>query len=152
MTAAGRGSAPLDPEARPPAAGVSRPAGRGGGRSATAPRAGAAPRAQHAPPPGGPRVHGRPPNRGEGLQAAAKQARATATPAGTSYEQQWPRGAGSHGHGSTTARDIESAINAFRYEVRDAARRVSADDGARQEVIDILSDAARKIRNVLLRP
>ncbi len=98
------------------------------------------------------RVHGSTANLREELKAAAKQARATATPAGTSYEHQWPRGAGSHGHGSTTAHDIESAINAFRYEVRDAARRVTGDDGAREEVLDILSDAARKIRNVLLRP
>ena len=98
------------------------------------------------------RVHGSAANLREELKAAAKQARATATPAGTSYEQQWPHSAGSRGHGSTTARDIEAAINAFRYEVRDAARRVSADDGARQEVLDILSDAAKKIRNVLLRP
>ena len=97
------------------------------------------------------RVHGSAANLREELRAAAKQARATATPAGSSYEQQWPRGAGSYGHGST-AREIEAAINAFRYEVRDAARRVSADDGARQEVLDILSDAARKIRNVLTRP
>ena len=95
------------------------------------------------------RVHGSAANLREELKAAAKQARATATPAGTSYEQQWPHAAGGHGH--ATARDIEAAINAFRYEVRDAARRVSADDGARQEVLDILSDAARRIRNVLTR-
>jgi DNA-binding PadR family transcriptional regulator len=98
------------------------------------------------------RVHGSTANLREELKAAAKQARATATPAGTSYEQQWPRNAGSRGYGSTTGRDIEAAINAFRYEVRDAARRVSADEGARQEVMDILTDAAKKIRNVLLRP
>ena len=98
------------------------------------------------------RVHGGAANLRAELKAAAKEARATATPAGTSYEQQWPHSSGRQGHGSTTARDIEAAINAFRYEVRDAARRVSADDGARQEVMDILSDAAKRIRNVLLRP
>jgi len=97
------------------------------------------------------RVHGSTANLREELRAAAKEARATATPAGTSYEQQWPH-ASKQGTGSTTARDIEAAINAFRYEVRDAARRISADDGARQEVLDILSDAARKIRNVLHNP
>src|SRR5674476_265525 len=96
------------------------------------------------------RVHGSTANLREELRAAAKEARATATPAGTSYEQQWPHASGGHGH--ATARDIEAAINAFRYEVRDAARRVSADDGTRQEVLDILSDAARRIRNVLTRP
>jgi class 3 adenylate cyclase len=97
------------------------------------------------------RVHGSTANLREELRAAAKEARATATPAGTSYEQQWPR-ASKQGAGSTTARDIEAAINAFRYEARDAARRISADDGARQEVLDILSEAARKIRNVLRNP
>jgi len=97
------------------------------------------------------RVHGSTANLREELRAAAKEARATATPAGRSYEQQWPHAAGGRG-GSTTARDIEAAINAFRYEARDAARRISADDGARQEVMDILSDAARRIRNVLNHP
>ena len=97
------------------------------------------------------RVHGSAANLRAELKAAAKEARATATPAGTSYEQQWPHASGRQG-GSTTARDIEAAINAFRYEARDAARRISADEGARQEVLDILSEAARKIRNVLHRP
>ena len=97
------------------------------------------------------RVHGSTANLREELKAAAKEARATATPAGRSYEQQWPHTAGDRS-GSTTARDIEAAINAFRYEARDAARRISADDGARQEVMDILADAARRIRNVLNHP
>ena len=97
------------------------------------------------------RVHGSTANLREELRAAAKEARATATPSGTSYEQQWPH-ASKQGTGSTTARDIEAAINAFRYEARDAARRISADDGARQEVMDILSEAARKIRSVLRNP
>jgi DNA-binding PadR family transcriptional regulator len=129
------------------------------------------------------RVHGSSANLREELRAAAKQARATATPAGTSYERRWPNpadvwsgavdadsagganrdeadrgnagsagGQGSAGKGSTTMRDIEAAINAFRYEVRDTARRISADEKARQEIMDILSDAARKIRTVLQRP
>ena len=97
------------------------------------------------------RVHGSTANLREELRAAAKEARATATSAGTSYEQQWPH-ALKQGTGSTTARDIEAAINAFRYEARDAARRISADDCARQEVMEILSEAARKIRNVLHNP
>jgi DNA-binding PadR family transcriptional regulator len=97
------------------------------------------------------RVHGSAANLRQELKAAAKEARATAIPAGTSYEQQWPHPTDRHG-GGTTARDVEAAINAFRYEVRDAARRVNADAAARQEVLDILSDAARRIRNVLLRP
>jgi DNA-binding PadR family transcriptional regulator len=97
------------------------------------------------------RVHGSAKDLRAELKEAAKAARASATPAGTSYEQQWPNTAGRDGSGSTTARDIEAAINAFRYEVRDAIRRVSADDSARQEVLDILSDAARRIRTVLHR-
>jgi DNA-binding PadR family transcriptional regulator len=98
------------------------------------------------------RVHGSATNLREELRSAAKEARATATPAGRSYEQQWPHSSDKPGSGSTTARDIEAAINAFRYEARDAARRISADDGARQEVLDILSDAARRIRDVLHHP
>jgi DNA-binding PadR family transcriptional regulator len=98
------------------------------------------------------RVHGSAKDLRAELKEAAKAARASATPAGSSYEQRWPNTAGRDGSGSTTARDIEAAINAFRYEVRDAVRRVSADDSARQEVLDILSDAARRIRTVLHRP
>jgi DNA-binding PadR family transcriptional regulator len=99
------------------------------------------------------RVHGSSEDLRAELKEAAKQARATATPAGTSYEKQWPNAAGREdsGSGTTTARDIESAINAFRFEVRDAIRRV-ADDEAREEILDILSDAAQRIRTVLRRP
>jgi len=85
------------------------------------------------------------------LNEAAKQARASATPAGASYEQQWPNTSGRNGDDTTTARDIEAAVNAFRHEVRDAIRRIS-DDATRREVLDILSDAARRIRTVLHRP
>ena len=99
------------------------------------------------------RVHGSATDLRAELKEAAKQARANATPAGTSYERQWPSTAGRDGSGSatTTTRDIEAAINAFRFEVRDAVRRV-ADDSARQEILDILSDAAQRIRTVLRRP
>ena len=96
------------------------------------------------------RVHGSATDLRAELKEAAKQARANATPAGTSYERQWPSTAGRDGSGTTT-RDIEAAINAFRFEVRDAVRRV-ADDSARQEILDILSDAAQRIRTVLRRP
>lgn len=96
------------------------------------------------------RVHGSVKDLRAELKEAAKQARANATPAGTSYEQEWPTQESPGGSGPTTARDIESAINAFRFEVRDAVRRV-ADDSARQEILDILSDAAVRIRTVLRR-
>jgi len=99
------------------------------------------------------RVHGSASDLRAELKEAAKQARASATPAGASYEKQWPNASGWDGSGTrnTTARDIESAINAFRFEVRDAIRRV-ADDSAREEILDILSDAAQRIRAVLRRP
>jgi DNA-binding PadR family transcriptional regulator len=98
------------------------------------------------------RVHGSAKDLRAELKEAAKQARASATPAGTSYERQWPRTSGRYGsNDATSTRDIEAAINAFRFEVRDAVRRV-ADDSARQEILDILSDAAQRIRAVLRRP
>jgi DNA-binding PadR family transcriptional regulator len=97
------------------------------------------------------RVHGSAEDLRAELKEAAKQARANATPAGTSYETQWPKATGREGSGTTTARDIEAAINAFRYEVRDAVRLVK-DDSARREILDILSDAAQRIRAVLRRP
>ena len=96
------------------------------------------------------RVHGSATDLRTELKEAAKQARANATPAGTSYEKVWPD-TGGPGGGTTTTRDIESAINAFRYEVRDAVRRVT-DDSSRQEILDILSEAAQRIRTVLRRP
>jgi DNA-binding PadR family transcriptional regulator len=93
------------------------------------------------------RVHGNAEDLRAELKAAAKQARAGATPAGTTYAKHWPS-TDDPGGETTTARDIEAAINAFRYDVRDAVRRV-ADDNARQEILDILSEAAKKIRTVL---
>jgi DNA-binding PadR family transcriptional regulator len=95
------------------------------------------------------RVHGSSEDLRAELKEAAKQARASATPAGMSYETHWPD-AGPGDSKNTAARDIESAINAFRFEVRDAIRRV-ADDESRQEILDILSEAAQEIREVLRR-
>lgn len=98
------------------------------------------------------RVHGHAENLRAELKEAAKEARANATPAGASYEQRWPITAAGYGSGgATTTRDIEAAINAFRFEVRDVLRRV-ADDSARQQILDILSEAAHKVRAVLRGP
>lgn len=83
------------------------------------------------------------------LKEAAKQARRTATPAGGAPPSR-PRPP-SPGMRGPAARDLESAINAFRYDVRDAMRRVTVDDQTRQEVLDILTDAGRRIREVLAR-
>jgi DNA-binding PadR family transcriptional regulator len=97
------------------------------------------------------RVHGATNDLRTELKEAAKQARANATPAGASYERAWPSPGGPGRSGPTTAHDIESAINAFRFEVREAVRRVG-DDSSRQEILDILSDAAVRIRSVLRSP
>src|SRR5664279_992057 len=51
------------------------------------------------------RVHGSAKDLRAELKEAAKQARANATPAGASYETQWPKSAGRDGGGTTTARD-----------------------------------------------
>ncbi len=90
------------------------------------------------------RVHGSASDLRAELAAAAKEARAGATPAGTAYEAQWPRG-------HAGARDVEAAVNAFRHDVREAVRRVQTDGQTRQEVLDILADAARRIREVVSR-
>lgn len=98
------------------------------------------------------RVHGSAANLREELKAAAKEARANATPAGTAYGPSWSGGLGGLGAmGVIGAKDVEAAVNAFRYDVRDAVRRVQADSHTRQEVLDILSDSARRIREVLNR-
>jgi DNA-binding PadR family transcriptional regulator len=92
------------------------------------------------------RVHGSATNLREELREAAKQARATATPAGSTQDQHWPTG----GSGSGSAfGDLDAAVNAFRHDVREAVRRVQTDAATRKEVLDILQDTARRIRHVL---
>lgn len=107
------------------------------------------------------RVHGNATDLRAELRAAAKEARRTATPAGTQYGAGGThgRGAGSGagagagaGRRGPAARDVEAAVNAFRFDVREAVRRVAVDDDARQEVIDVLTDAAQRIRRILIRP
>jgi DNA-binding PadR family transcriptional regulator len=98
------------------------------------------------------RVHGSSKDLRAELKEAAKAARANATPAGMSYQKHWPSTSGRDDNRAATSKsDIEAAINAFRFEVRDALRRVG-DDSARKEILDILSDAAQRIRAVLARP
>jgi DNA-binding PadR family transcriptional regulator len=92
------------------------------------------------------RVHGSATNLREELREAAKQARATATPAGSTQDQHWPTA----GSGSGPAfGDLDAAVNAFRHDVREAVRRVQTDAATRKEVLDILQDTARRIRHVL---
>ena len=95
------------------------------------------------------RVPGRGADLGAEHMAAALGARAPATPAGAAHDQHWPSGDSTWGPAS---RDIEAAVNAFRHDVRDAVRRVQSDPATRQEVLDILHDAARRIRRVLGQP
>lgn len=95
------------------------------------------------------RVHGSAQDLRAELKEAAKAARASATPAGTTHEQQWPRESGRE-HGPAS-RDLEAAVNAFRRDVREAVRRVRTDEAARREVIGVLEDALGRIRDVLHR-
>jgi DNA-binding PadR family transcriptional regulator len=92
------------------------------------------------------RVHGSATDLREELREAAKQARATATPAGGAQDQQWPSGGFGSGAGS---HDLDAAVNAFRHDVRDAVRRVQTDAATRTEILEILHDTARRIRRVL---
>lgn len=101
------------------------------------------------------RVHGSAADLRAELKEAAKQARANATPAGTAYDQQWPPRDGPQDERprrGPAARDLEAAVNAFRYDVRETVRRLKSDEARRQEVLDILTDAAERIRDVLRRP
>lgn len=91
------------------------------------------------------RVHGSSADLRAELRAAAKDARRNATPVGGTQDF---RGTGPRG---PLPRDVDAAVNQFRYEVRDAVRRVQ-DEGRRQEVLEILTDAAERIRDVLRRP
>lgn len=105
------------------------------------------------------RVHGGASDLRAELKAAAKEARRTASPAGAQHGAQWVRhggyagtSAGGPSSPSGSVHDVEAAINAFRYDVRDAIRRISSDEDKRREVITILSDTARRIRDVLQKP
>jgi DNA-binding PadR family transcriptional regulator len=93
------------------------------------------------------RVHGSATNLRAELREAAKQARASAIPAGSTHDQPWrpPGGSG----GGPAFGDLDAAVNAFRSDVRDAVRRVQTDAATRKEVLDILHDTARRIRHVL---
>jgi DNA-binding PadR family transcriptional regulator len=92
------------------------------------------------------RVHGSAANLREELREAAKQARATATPAGSTQDQEWPTGGSRSG---PAFGELDAAVNAFRHDVREAVRRVQTDAATRKEVLDILHDTARRIRHVL---
>ncbi len=73
------------------------------------------------------------------LKNAAREARATATPVG---------GRDSWDDGGAYA-DVERAVNTFRNDVRRAWRRGGLTTEQTREVVDILSDAATRIRAVV---
>ncbi|MDQ2795889.1 MAG: PadR family transcriptional regulator [Actinomycetota bacterium] len=73
------------------------------------------------------------------LKNAAREARATATPVGG--RDPWDNGA--------AYADVERAVNTFRNDVRRAWRRGGLTTEQTREVVDILSDAATRIRAVV---
>jgi DNA-binding PadR family transcriptional regulator len=75
------------------------------------------------------------------LKNAARQARATATPVGG--HDPWTGGE------AAAYADLERAVNTFRSDVRRAWRRGGLTADQTREVVDILTDAANRIRNVV---
>jgi len=75
------------------------------------------------------------------LKNAAREARATATPVGS--HEPWARGE------AAAYADLERAVNTFRSDVRRAWRRGGLTADQTQEVVDILTDAAARIRAVV---
>jgi len=75
------------------------------------------------------------------LKNAAREARATATPVGG--HEPWTRGE------AAAYADLEHAVNTFRSDVRRAWRRGGLTADQTREVVDILTDAAARIRAVV---
>ena len=94
-------------------------------------------------------MHGSAADLREELKAAAKEARATATPAGAAHDQHWPSGDSTWGPAS---RDIEAAVMPSGTTSATPSGGCRATPATRQEVLDILHDAARRIRRVLGQP
>lgn len=78
------------------------------------------------------------------LRAAAREARSTATPVGGS-EGAWPR------TDSGAISELERAMAELRNEARQAWRRHGLTAEQTREVVDILGDASRRIREVVRR-
>jgi DNA-binding PadR family transcriptional regulator len=79
------------------------------------------------------------------LKHAAQEARRTATPVGGFTSTARPGG------GSGLVRDLEVAANDLRQEARQAWRRHGLSAEQTREVIDILTDASARIRDVVRR-
>lgn len=75
------------------------------------------------------------------LKNAAREARARATPVGG--HEPWTRGE------AAAYADLEQAVNTFRSDVRRAWRRGGLTADQTREVVDILTDAATRIRAVV---
>lgn len=80
------------------------------------------------------------------LKQAAQEARRTATPVGGFAGTPW-----SDGRGGGLARDLESAANDLRQEARQAWKRHGLSAEQTREVIDILTEASARIRDVVRR-
>ena len=78
------------------------------------------------------------------LKNAAREARATATPAG-GYDTSW-----SHGNVGSIA-DLEHAVNEFRTDARQAWRKRGLTPEQTREIVGILTDASLRIRAVIHR-
>jgi DNA-binding PadR family transcriptional regulator len=76
------------------------------------------------------------------LKNAAREARATATPAG-GHDGGWT------GRDTAAYADVEQAVNTFRADVRRAWRRRPLTAEQSREVVTILTDAAARIRMVV---
>ena len=82
------------------------------------------------------------------LWAAAQEARRTATPVGGS--EPW-KGSDWRGSDSGAIRDLEQAVHDLRQEARSAWKRHGLTSEQSHEIVQILSDASSRIREVISR-
>jgi DNA-binding PadR family transcriptional regulator len=92
------------------------------------------------------RVRGETKNLRAELRAAAQEARRTATPAGGS--EPW---SGWKGSDPKAIRDLEQAVQQLRQEARSTWKRHGLTSEQTREIVDILTDASNRIRQVVLR-
>ncbi|MGV1008156.1 MAG: PadR family transcriptional regulator [Dermatophilaceae bacterium] len=88
------------------------------------------------------RVHGSSADLRAELRAAARQARATATPAGSTAAADWPSRRGEFA-------DLERAANDLRSQARRAWRRHGVTQEQTTEIAEIISEASRRIGEIL---
>ena len=88
------------------------------------------------------RVHGSSADLRAELRAAARAARATATPAGSTAANDWPAGKGEFV-------DLDRAVNDLRSQARRAWRRHGLTQEQTTEIANIISEASRRIGDIL---